>query len=249
MATLNAFGFTPRKGRSSSQHLPTKVVDKNPSAAFCQPIDIKSVLASPHNNNNNNNKNIQTRKTSNGKAKRKGYGHINSENNKITHYFNTTNSMTTNTPMDIDNNVEEGELTCVIRKKVPFCTLFCEIEKDYLQELLMIDEEEEEELYSLKKRSKCKRYIQFQEEDRPLKVVKRQKITLDTDLSSAMSKFLNIKSNILLASAPQLRIECLNEYRHEEDDDKEDLKRFLRYKMSKEESSLFVLQITQEYLS
>lgn len=254
MATLNAFGFKPRKARSTlQQQLPAKVLDRNPLAAFCQPIDIKPVLASPHNNNNNHNnhKNIQTRKTSNGKAKRKGHVHINSANNsKITHYFNTANASTTNTPMDVDNDNEEEGLTCIIRKKVPFCTLFGEIEKDYVQELLVLGEDMEDEIYNIRKRSKCKRNIQFEEEEDCAPVVfKRQKITLDTDLSSVMRRFLNIKSNIVLASAPQMRIECLNEYKSEEEDDKEDLRRYLRHKMSKEESSLFVLQISQEYLS
>lgn len=253
MATLNTFGFTPRKARSSSQQkLPAKLLDRNPSAAFCQPIDIKPVLASPHNNNNNNNNknhnNTQTRKTSNVKVKRKGYTHANSANNsKITQYFNTTT--TTSTPMEVDNDNEE-ELTCIIREKVPFWTLFGEIEKDYVQEFIALDEEIEKEVYSIRKRSKCKRAIQFEEEENSSPMVfKRQKITLDTDLSSVMSRFLNIKSNIILTSAPQMRIECLNEYKSEEEDDKEDLRRYLRHKMSKEESSLFVLQITQEYLS
>lgn len=254
MATLNTFGFTPRKARSSSQQkLPAKLLDRNPSAAFCQPIDIKPVLASPHNNNNNNNNknhnNTQTRKTSNVKVKRKGYTHANSANNsKITQYFNTTT--TTSTPMEVDNDNEEEELTCIIREKVPFWTLFGEIEKDYVQEFIALDEEIEKEVYSIRKRSKCKRTIQFEEEENSSPMVfKRQKITLDTDLSSVMSRFLNIKSNIILTSAPQMRIECLNEYKSEEEDDKEDLRRYLRHKMSKEESSLFVLQITQEYLS
>jgi hypothetical protein len=224
MATLNTFGFTPRKGRSSSHNLSSKVIDNSQSVAFIQPFDIKPTLSSSCNINNNNNNNIQTRKFSK-KANKKN-------SNKITHYFNT---MTT-TAMDID--MEEREPCCIIRKKLPFINLLTEIEEEHTQEIYLIEEAE----YNHKP---CKKRFNG-EESVPL--FKRQK-AIDTDLSNVMNKYLNIKSRIMLNSTNinSTIKECIKEYK--QDKEEEDLKRTIRCKLSVEESNLFILQMTREYLS
>ena len=232
MSTLNVYGFTPRKARSSFQ--PCKIMDKNPTAAFIQPVDLKPVVASVCNDMNK----IQTKKPLVKKSSKKVAV---STSKKITQYFNVpTTSMDIDTELNVQEEQEEP-VVCVLRKRLPFDHLLKEIQDEFMQEYGTLAEETEI-LNTPKNKGKCRKFNQI--EDTTVALVKRRKATVDHDLSKAMQQFLILKSNIIYK--PMNTSHLFSEFKQEQD--QELIRPTLRHKMSIYDSDLFMLQIAQDFL-
>lgn len=179
---------------------------------------------------------------------------------------------------DNDGETEETATICVIRQKFSITNIWTEIEQEYMQfdddeddyfdqdyekedkqernvQKLRVSDNHTMEICNSSNRGRCRRFSETEQEDEGTPTIikllaattaKRQKKTVDHELSEVMNQFLNLKSKIHL---PKQQVNLLNNMEAEEDDDEgENLARILRYKMTCKESSLFVFQITQEFL-
>lgn len=137
--------------------------------------------------------------------------------------------------------MEEATEVCVIRNKILVMHLWDMIQYELDQDPFYNDEEPSVTTTTLAIAHPCTKRRRSKQHDAEQNTKRLRKT--DHELSSIMTKFLNMGSTI--KHQPMLNsLELMNEFT----EDTEDLSRHVRHKQTSQESHLYLYHITQEFL-